>query len=130
MVKKYGVNGFANKIIAAKGKGHIAQTTRGTDARQVCMHPFDSLNKIDCVVVVLFNAGSNGEYVRIENDVSWVDICLLGEDIVAALTDIDLTLIGIGLALLVEGHNDHGRAKGTAFVGETDEGFFTFLEAE
>ena len=70
------MNGLAHKIIAAKGEGDIAQTARGADAWQVCVYPFDRLNEIDRVVVVLFNAGTNGEDVRIENNVSWIDICL------------------------------------------------------
>ena len=34
------------------------------------------------------------------------------------------------MPLLVESHNHHGSAVRAAFVGEVDEGLFTFLEAE
>ena len=62
------------------------------------------------VVVVLLHAGGDGEDVGIEDDVFGREADLVDEDAVGALADADLLFVGCGLALLVEGHDDHRRA--------------------
>ncbi len=62
------------------------------------------------VVVVLLDAGRDRKDVGIEDDVLGRKADLLGQELVGALADRDLALGGVGLALLVEGHDDDGGA--------------------
>ena len=62
------------------------------------------------VVVVLGDPGGDREDVRVEDDVLGVEAGALREQVVGALADRDLALDRVGLALLVEGHHDHGGA--------------------
>ena len=79
-------------------------------AGQRCLDPARGLDEVDGVVVVLLDAGGHGQDVGIEDDVLRREADLLGQDAVGARADLDLALDGVGLALLVEGHDDHGRA--------------------
>jgi hypothetical protein len=76
--------------------------------REVAVDPGDGLDVVAPVVVVLLDAGRDREDVRVEDDVLGREADGLGEDLVAALADRGLALEGVGLALLVEGH-DHDR---------------------
>jgi len=60
---------------------------------------------------VLLDPGRDGEHVRVEDDLLRGEVRLLEQQPVGALGDLDLALDGVGLALLVEGHHDHGRAE-------------------
>ena len=62
------------------------------------------------VVVVLLDAGGDREDVRIEDDVFGREADLLRQQLVGALADRDLALDRVGLALLVERHDDDGGA--------------------
>ncbi len=66
------------------------------------------LDEVERVAVVLLDAGGDREDVRVEDDVLGRQSRPLGQQLVAALADRDLALDGVGLALLVEGH-DHDR---------------------
>ena len=59
---------------------------------------------------MLLDAGGDREDVRIEDDVFGRESRLPREQGVRALADRDLALDGVGLALFVEGHDDHRRA--------------------
>ena len=59
---------------------------------------------------MLLDAGGDGEDVRIEDDVGRIEADLVDEDLVGARTDGDFALDRVGLALLVERHDDHGGA--------------------
>ena len=74
--------------------------------RQVLADPARRLDEIDAVVVVLLDAGGDGEDVRIEDDVLGREADLFGQNVVGALADLGLALERVGLALLVEGHDD------------------------
>ena len=68
------------------------------------------LDEVDAVAVVLLDAGRDGEDVRVEDDVLGREADLLGQELVGARADLDLALERVGLALLVEGHDDDGGA--------------------
>ena len=78
--------------------------------RQVRLDPARRVDEVDGVVVVLLDAGGDGEDVGIEDDVLGREADLVDEDAVGALADADLVVVGRGLALLVEGHDDDGGA--------------------
>src|SRR5207237_6609128 len=60
------------------------------------------------VLAVLLDPGRDREDVGIEDDVGGVVSGFLREEAVSALADLDLAVDGVGLSLLVEGHDDHG----------------------
>ena len=66
------------------------------------------LDEVEAVAVVLLDARGDGEDVGIEDDVLGREADLLGQEPVGALADLDLAVGGVGLALLVERHDDDG----------------------
>ena len=78
--------------------------------RKAALELARGLDEVDRVVVVLLDAGGDGEDVRVEDDVLGREADLLGQQPVGARADLDLALDGVGLAVLVEGHHHHGRA--------------------
>ena len=79
---------------------------------------------------VLLEAGRDGEDVGVEDDVGRLDAGLFGEEPVGALADRDLPRLGVGLALLVEGHHDHAGAVAPDGGGLGEEVGFAFLQAD
>ena len=59
---------------------------------------------------MLFDARGNGKNIGVENNVFWRKIHLVHQHPISALANADLALKGVGLAFLVKGHDDSGRA--------------------
>ena len=55
---------------------------------------------------------------------------LFGQDVVAALADFGLALVGVGLALFVEGHHHRRRAVAAHQLGVLDEFCLAFLQRD
>jgi hypothetical protein len=87
------------------------------------------LDEVDGVVVVLLDAGGDGEDVGVEDDVLGREVHLVDQDAVGALADLDLALEGVGLALLVEGHHHGGGAVAPDQRGLAPELGLAFLHA-
>ena len=68
------------------------------------------LDEVHGVIVVLVHAGGDGEDVRVEDDVLRREAGLLRQDAVGAGANFLPALKGVGLAALVEGHDDDGGA--------------------
>ena len=90
----------------------------------------DGLDELDGVVVVLLDAGADGEDVRVEDDVAGREADLLGQQPVGPLADGDLVVLGDGLAFLVEGHHDDRGAVALDQPGLFEELLLAFLEAD
>ncbi len=97
---------------------------------QVLLDPADGLDEIHGVIVVLLHAGGDGQDVGIEDDVLGREAGLLGQDFVGAGANFLAALEGVGLAALVEGHDDDGGAVTADEAGLLDEFFLAFLEAD
>ena len=82
--------------------------------RQVLADPLRRLDEVDRVVVVLLDAGGDREDVRVEDDVLGRKADLLGEELVGTGADLGLAGEGVGLALLVERHDDGSSAIAAA----------------
>ncbi len=107
VVEENGVDGLAHRVIATEGEAHVRHAARHLGAGQVLLDPARGLDEVDGVVVVLLDAGGNGEDIGVEDDVFRREPHLIDQDAVGPLADLDLALVGVGLALLVKGH-DHG----------------------
>ncbi len=86
----------------------------------------DRLDEIERVAVVLLHARRDRENVGIEDDVFGGEADP-GEQVVGARADLDLALFGVGLALLVEGHDHHRGAIVQALAGVVEERLLAFL---
>ena len=71
----------------------------------------------DAVAVVLLHPGCDSEDVGIEDNVLRGEANLFGQELVGALADRHLTIGGIGLTLLIEGHHDNGGAVAQDLLG-------------
>ena len=97
-------------VVATKRERHVRHAAADFRVRQVLFDPARRVDEIDRVVVVLFDTGGDRENVRIENNVFRREADFVDQDVVAALANFGLALVSIGLAFLVEGHHDGGRA--------------------
>ena len=91
-------------------KLRLRDAARDVDVRQGLLDPPRRLDEVDAVVAVLLDAGRDGEDVGIEDDVLGREADLLGQQLVGPGADLDLARLGVGLALLVERHDDDGGA--------------------
>ena len=85
---------------------------------------------VEGVAVVLLHARGDGEDVGVEDDVGGGEVRLLGEELVGALADLDLALRGVGLARLVESHDDGARAEAPDRACLLEEVSLAFLEGD
>ena len=69
VVEEHGVDGLAHRVVAAEAEAHVADAARYLGARQVLLDPARGLDEVDRVVVVLLDAGGDGEDVGVEDDV-------------------------------------------------------------
>ena len=119
---------FTHRVVTTEGEGYVRNTAGDFGAGKVLLDPLSGIEKIDRVVVVLFNTGGNGKNIGIKNDVLWVEANFIHKNTVGALTDADFLLVGGSLPLFIKGH-DHGcRAKLHDGAGVRLEGFLTLFE--
>ena len=123
VVEERGVHRLAHAVVAAEREAEVRDAAARLHAGTALLDQRQRLDERLREVVVLLDAGRDGEHVRVEDDVLGREADLLDEQRVRALADLDLALDGVGLALLVERHHDdagavaaHDRApaRGTA----------------
>ena len=87
------------------------------------------LDEVDRVAAMLVDPGGDGEDVGVEDDVLGRE-AVGGEQVIGALADRDLALLGVGLAGLVERHHHHRGAIAADLGGDLEERLLAFLEAD
>ena len=110
VVQKHGVDGLAHRVVATEAERHVGHAARHFRTRQVLLDPAGRVDEIDRVIVVLFNAGGNGEDIRVENDVFGREIHRIDQQPVGPFANLDLAFVGIGLAFFVKRHHHRCRA--------------------
>ena len=99
--------------------------------RQFAFNVFTRADEVTGVVVVLFDAGRDGEDVRVEDDVFRREAHLFGQNFVRAAANLNLALAGIGLTHFIEGHHHHGGPVATHQLRVVDKGIDpSFIEME
>src|SRR5690606_40367892 len=88
------------------------------------------LDERDGVIVVLLDAGGDGENIRIENYIFGREAHFFRQQLVGALANLDLALDGFRLALLVKGHDNDSRAVTQNLARLLEKRPLTFLEAD
>src|SRR3546814_13774232 len=90
---------------------------------------FRSLDEIDAVIIVLFDARRDGEDIGIEDDVFGRE-AIGGQQLVGPLADFHLAGGGIGLPHFVKRHDYHGPAVITDLARLFDQLGLALLPAE
>ncbi len=128
VVEEGRVHSFADRVVAAEGEGNIADPAADFGAGAQLFDAPCGFDKVDGVVVVFFDAGSDGEDVGVEDDVLRFEAHLFGEDFIGADADFDFAVGVVGLALLIEGHDDGGGPVAAYDFGLADKFLFAFFE--
>ncbi|MBV6410709.1 MAG: hypothetical protein GAKPKEKM_01531 [Rhodocyclaceae bacterium] len=129
VVEEDGVDGLAHRVVAAEGERHVRDAAGDLGAGEILADPARRFDEIDGVVVVLGDAGGDGEDVGVEDDVAGRE-AVLHQQVIAAPADRRLARQRVGLALLVEGHDDHRRAVAPDFARLLEELRLAFLERD
>ena len=121
---------FSHLIVSTEGKRYIGYATGNHGMGKILLDPFGRLNKIDRIIIVLFNTGSDSENIGIENNVTRVKAHLLGQDLISPRTDFSFALKGISLTLFIECHHNHGGAVTLDELGLLKKNFFAFFQRD
>ena len=96
--------------------------------RKIFAYPTGGFDKINGVIVVLFNTSSDRKNVGIENNIFGGETHYLGQHAIGALTDFNFALIRIGLTFFIKGHYYHRCAIAATEFGLTLKLFLAFFE--
>jgi hypothetical protein len=69
VVQEHGVDRLAHRVVAAEREGHVGHAAGDLRVGQGLLDPARGLDEVHRVVVVLLDAGGDGEDVRVEDDV-------------------------------------------------------------
>ena len=130
VVQEHRVDRLAHRVVAAERERHVGHAAGDERVGEAALDLARGLDEVHGVVVVLLDAGCDREDVRVEDDVLRREAQLLGENPVRARADFDLALPRVGLAVLVESHDHHGRAVAAHRARLAYEFLFAFLEAD
>ncbi len=130
IVEEHGVHRLAHRLVAAEGEGEVGDAAGDLGGRAALLDLARGLDEVDAVIVVFLDAGGDREDIGVEDDVLGREADLVHQDVVGAGADLDLALLGVGLALLVERHDDDRGAVAAHLAGLGDEGFDAFLHGD
>ena len=106
VVQEHSVDRLAHRVVAAEAEAHVGNAAADLGVGQVFANPLHGIDEVHGVVVVFLDAGGDGENVRVEDDV-FGRKADADQQLVGLGADFGLARKGVGLALLVEGHDDH-----------------------
>jgi hypothetical protein len=130
VIQERGVHRLAHHVVAAEGEREVRNTAGDVHPRAALADLAAGLDERLAVVVVLLDARGDGQDVRVEDDVVGREVELLAQQLVGALADLDLALLAVGLAGLVEGHDHHAGAEALDRAGLLQEVLGAFLEGD
>ena len=130
VIQEGGVHCLAHRVVAAERERDVAHAPADLTARQRRLDPAGRLDEGHGVVVVLLDAGGDGQDVRIEDDVLRREADLLGQDAVCPRADLDLAVQRVGLSHFIERHDDHGGAVPFDQPRMAREGLLALLQAD
>ncbi len=121
---------LAHALVAAESEGEVRHAARHMYVRQLFLDAAGRLDEGAAVVVMLLDAGGDGEDVGIEDDVLGREADLLGQEFVGALADVEFPCRRVRLAFLVEGHDHHGGTVALHFTRVIEKRLLAFLHAD
>ena len=98
--------------------------------RQILFDPFRRFDKRNRVSRMLFNAGTDRQNVRIENDILRRKSNIFGKDPISAGADLDLASDRVRLAGLVKCHDHHRGSIPADNLGLAPKLLFSLFEAD
>ncbi len=98
---------FAHDFVAAERERDIAHAAGDFHSGANLLDFSRGFEKVDRVAIVFFDARGDGENVGVEDDVGRRHADFFGEQAIGPLADAHPVVDARGLALLVEGHDDH-----------------------
>ena len=104
------MNRLSHRVVTTKREGDVRYPTRDHRVGQGALYLGGGFDKVDGIVIVLFDTRGDGENIGIEDDIFRWKPHLIYQYPVGAGTDLYLARLSIGLALFIEGHDDGGRA--------------------
>ncbi len=105
--EEHRVHGLADDVVALKGERQVRDSSRDVRFGGELEDLRGGLDEVEPVTIVFGDPGRDREDVRVEDDVLLIEPDLLGEEAMGAATDLHASLNRVGLAVLVEGHDDH-----------------------
>ena len=128
MIEKDGVHRLTQIVVATEGERQIAHSAADMTAFKILAYPTCGADKVEGITVVLTHAGGDGEDVGVKDDVGRIVASLAGQQVVSTPTHLYLTLIGGGLSLLIECHNNDGGTQLTHLAGTLQKDLFALFQ--
>ena len=130
MIKEHGMHRLAHGVVATEAERQVRHAARHMDMRQIGLDPAGGIDEIDAVIVMLLDPCRHGEHIGVKDDILGRETHLFGQQVIGAGADFDLAILGIGLARLVKGHDNHRRAISTAEPRLMQKRLFAFFHAD
>ena len=130
VIEEHRVHGLAHKLVAAEGEGQVRNAARNMRMWQFRPDAARGLNEGHRVIIVFLDPGAYREDVGVEDNVLGREAHALCEQAVGPLANRELALRRLGLARLVEGHDDGGRAIAQDAPRVLKEGLLALLHAD
>ena len=92
VIQKRRVHRLADRVVAPVRERHVADAAGRLAIRQEPLELAHRLDEFDRVVIVLFDAGADGQDVDVEDDVFGREAGLLGEQLVGTQADGDFVI--------------------------------------
>ncbi len=130
VVEERRVHRLSDGVVAAEREAQVRDAAARLRAGAALLDERERLDERLRVLRVLLDARRHREHVRVEDDVLRREPDLVDEQPVGALADRDLPLDRVGLALLVERHDDDAGAVAAHGARLLEERLLPLLQAE
>src|SRR5690554_3362230 len=98
------MHGFPNRIVSPEGETDITHPAAYFGTGQILLDPLRGFKKIDGIGFMLIHPRGYRKYIGIENNVIGIEFYLLGQDVIAPLTDLDSPFIRVRLTFFIKSH--------------------------
>ena len=75
---------------------------------KLCADSFSGLDKINCVIIMLFNACGYRKNIRVKNNILWRETNFINQYAVRARANFKFSIRGVSLTLLIKSHDNNG----------------------
>ncbi|MNU89870.1 hypothetical protein D3C71_797220 [compost metagenome] len=130
VVQEHRVDRLAHGLVATERERYVRYAAGYMAVRQRLLDDAGGFDEVDRVVVMLFNAGGDGEDVRVEDDVLRREADVIDQQAIGAGADFDLARAGVGLPGLIESHHHRGGAIAQYFARMLAEQLLAFLQRD
>ena len=128
--QEHRVHRFTHRLVAPERERQVRHTAGDVDVREFVGDLLRRLDEVEPVAVVLLDTGGDREDVGVDDDVLGREPDLVDQQVVGAPGDVDLAFDRVGLADLVEGHHDDGRAVVETRAGLGEECLLALLHRD